>query len=320
MSAPRYTVIVPMRRFDPGQPALAALRANPPAVPPQILVVEGAHPARQRNAAIALATGEIIVFLDNDCTPAAGFWPELDASFARPGVEVVGGPALLRPDARPLEKIFHALLTHPLVVGPVSTRYGARGEFRAATQTELILCNLAAHRSLFARIGILSPQLYPNEENEWLERAQQAGAGIYYNPRLQVHRPQRATWGGFFKMLLRYGIGRTRQFQVSGWQLSPYPFSPLILLAPLGAALLGPVALLVFALLWLIVSIVVAATCAGGLTPGQRIVAGLVAPLIPFTYALGQLAGWPALLISPPESAFAVTVLDENGRPPASTA
>jgi GT2 family glycosyltransferase len=315
MPAPSYTVIVPMRRYDAAQPALASLRAHPPTVAPQILVVEGSHPARQRNAAIALATGEIIVFLDNDCTPADGFWPELDASFARPGVEVVGGPALLRPDARPLEKIFHALLTHPLVVGPVSTRYGARGEFRAATQTELILCNLAAHRSLFARIGILSPQLYPNEENEWLERAQHAGAGIYYNPDLQVHRPQRATWGGIFQMLLRYGIGRTRQFQVSGWRLSAYQFSPLILLAPLAAVLLGPGAMLTFALLWLLVSVIVAATCDGGLKPWQRIIAGLVAPLIPFTYALGQLIGWPALLISPPESAYAVTVLDENGRP-----
>jgi hypothetical protein len=315
MAAPSYTVIVPMRRFNSEEPALAGLRAHPPAVAPQILVVEGNHPARQRNAAIARATGEIIVFLDNDCTPADGFWPELDASFARPGVEVVGGPALLRPEARPLEKIFHALLTHPLVVGPVSTRYGARGEFRAATQTELILCNLAAHRSLFARIGILSPQLYPNEENEWLERAQQAGAGIYYNPRLQVHRPQRATWGGIFKMLLRYGIGRTRQFQVSGWQPSIYQLSPLILLAPLAAVLLGPGAMLVFALLWLLVSLIVAATCGGDLKLWQRMVAGLVAPLIPFTYALGQLLGWPALLFSPPESAFAVRVLDESGKP-----
>jgi hypothetical protein len=114
-------------------------------------------------------------------------------------------------------------------------------------------------------------------------------------------------------MLLRYGIGRTRQFRVSGWRLSPYQFSPVILLAPVAAVLLGARGEIVFALLWLLVSLAVAATCGGGLNAWQRIIAGLFAPLIPFTYALGQLIGWPALLISRPESAFAVTVLDDRG-------
>jgi hypothetical protein len=313
MAAPRYSVIVPMRRFHADEPALAGLRAHQPDATMEIIVAEGNHPARQRNAALARARGEIVVFLDNDCTPAPGFWEELDASFARSGVEVVGGPALLRPAARPLEAIFHALLTHPLVVGPVSARYGARGAFREATQTELILCNLAAHRSLFARIGILSPRLYPNEENEWLERAHVAGAGIYYNPRLQVYRPQRATWGQIFKMLLRYGIGRTRQFQVSGWRLSAYQFSPIILLAPVAAILLGWPGILTFAALWLLVSIVVAATCAGSLKGWQRIVAGLVAPLVPLTYALGQLIGWPALLVTRREADLEITLADQDG-------
>jgi succinoglycan biosynthesis protein ExoA len=316
METPRYTVIVPMRRFHSDEPALAGLRARTPAASLEILVAEGNHPARQRNAALARARGEIVVFLDNDCTPASEFWNELDASFARPDVEVAGGPALLRPEARPLEKIFHALLTHPLVVGPVSPRYGARGDFRAATQTELILCNLAARRSLFARIGLLSPQLYPNEENEWLDRAQQAGAGIYYNPRLQVYRPQRSTWSQIFKMLLRYGIGRTRQFQVSGWRFSPYQFSPLILLAPVAAVALGLRGEITFAALWLLVSVVVALTCGGGLNGWQRIVAGLVAPLIPFTYALGQLLGWPALLVERPDTDSEISLLDEKGERP----
>jgi hypothetical protein len=315
MSVPRYTVIVPMLRFSADETALASLRATAPGgAPLEILVAEGSHPARQRNAALALARGEIILFLDNDCRPAERFWEELDASFAEPGVEVVGGPALLRPEARPLEKIFHALLTHPLVVGPVSPRYGPRGAFRPATQTELILCNLAARRSLFDRIGILSPRLYPNEENEWLERAQLAGAGIWYNPRLQVYRPQRLTWGQIFKMLLRYGIGRTRQFQVSGWRLSPYQFSPVILFVPLGALLLGRDGLAAFAALWLVAALLVGATCAGSLGFGARIVAGLFAPLVPFTYAFGQLLGWPALLFSRRESS-PIIVRNEKGEP-----
>jgi len=314
MDAPRYTVIVPMLRFRAEEPVLASLRENGPAPAAlEIFVAEGSHPARQRNAALELARGDIIVFLDNDCTLAPHFWAELEAAFARPEVEVVGGPVLLRPDAAPLEAIFHALLTHPLVVGPVSARYAARGEFRPATQTELILCNMATRRSLFTKIGPLSTRLYPNEENEWLERAEVAGAGIYYAPKFQVYRPQRGTWGQMGKMLLRYGIGRTRQFWVSGWRATAYQVLPLILLFPVAAVALGRMGEQAFAAFWLLISLAVMLTCDRRLKAWQRIVAGLVAPLIPLTYALGQIIGWPALLISQPTADFKIRLLNEKG-------
>ncbi len=313
MEAPRYTVIVPMLRFHADEPVLASLRHMAPATALEIFVAEGNHPARQRNAALERARGEIIVFLDNDCALAPGFWAELENAFARPEVEVIGGPALLRPEAKPLEAIFHALLTHPLVVGPVSARYTGRGEFRPATQTELILCNMAVRRSLFAKIGPLSTELYPNEENEWLERAQVAGVGIYYDPQLQVYRPHRATWAAMGKMLLRYGIGRTRQFWVSGWRATIYQILPIILLIPVAAVALGRPGEEAFIALWLLVALAVMLTCDRRLKAWQRIVAGLVAPLIPLTYVLGQLIGWPALLFPKPAADLRITVLNERG-------
>ena len=315
MLAPRYTVIVPMHRYRGDEPVLCSLRETTAALAAaaEIFVVEGTHPARQRNAALERAQGEVIVFLDNDCRLSSDFWEELQRVFTRPEVEIVGGPVLLRPQATPREEIFHALLTHPLVVGPVSARYRAQGEFRPATQTELILCNMAVRRSIFTRIGTLSTNLYPNEENEWLERVQVAGAGVFYDPALQVFRPQRETWGRFFKMLLRYGSGRTRQFWVSGWRATSYQFTPLILLIPAAAFILGAIYLKIFLGLWLLGALVVAATCRGNLKLWQRIVAGLAAPLIPFTYALGQLIGWPALLIPRPKSDLEITLLNERG-------
>lgn len=309
---PRYTIIIPVARFSEAGASLARLHQVAPVAGMQILVALGTHPARQRNAALARSTGEIIVFLDNDCAIGASYWDELERDFARAEVEVVGGPALLRPEARGPERIFHTLLTHPLVVGPVRSRYAARGAFRATSQTELILCNLTARRGVFEKIGHLPIELYPNEENEWLDRAQAAGIGIYYDPNLQVFRPQRATWGAMARMLVRYGIGRTKQLQVSGGHFTAHQFAPLVLLLPLAALLGGARGLEIFGWGWLILALLVASSCESCLSIAQRLVAGLVAPGVPFLYAIGQLLGW----FRPwPGASAEVTVVDEHGEP-----
>ena len=139
----------------------------------------------------------------------------------------MGGPALLRPEATGPERIFHALLTHPLVVGPVCARYAARG-LSVASQTELILCNLAARREVFEKIGHLPVKLYPNEENEWLDRAQAAGIGISTIRGSRSFVSQRKSWGEMARMLVRYGVGRTKQLQVSGWHFTLHQAAMLV--------------------------------------------------------------------------------------------
>jgi hypothetical protein len=313
IDSPRYTIVVPMARFRADEPVLVSLRETPaPAGGVQIIVAEGVHPARQRNLAVSRAHGDIVVFLDNDCSLGERFWLELEAAFARPEVEIVGGPALLRSGATAWEQIFHALLTHPLIVGSVAARYVAWGKFRAATQTDLILCNLAVRRTIFARIGPLSSDLYPNEENEWLDRAHAAGVGACYDPALQVFRPQRRTPGAMILTLLRYGIGRTRQFRVSGWRFTFHQVLPVLLLATL-AAVIALRLELEFVLLWLLASVIVAATCEASLRGWRRIVAGLIAPAIPLTYAVGQIIGWFAVWFPGPVAPAEITLLNERG-------
>ena len=290
--SPRYTLIIPVVQLADAERAMEQLRGAAPAGGLQILIAIGRHPARQRNAALSRSKGEIIVFLDNDCAIGPMYWQALERAFARPEVEVVGGPALLRPDAQGTELAFHALLTHPLVVGPVRARYAALGRFRASSQTELILCNMAARRSVFEKIGQLPVELYPNEENEWLDRAQMAGVGIYYDPELQVFRPQRPTWMEMARMLVRYGIGRTKQLQVSRGHFTPHQLAPLVLLLPVAAVLGGARGLIIFAAGWLAIALTIAVSLPAPLRLGQRILAGVLAPCVPLLYALGQLIGW----------------------------
>jgi hypothetical protein len=313
MDSPRYTIVVPMARFEPEEPALVSLRERPaPIGGIQVIVAEGVHPARQRNLAVARARGEIIVFLDNDCSLGERFWAEMETAFARPEVEIVGGPALLRPGATAWEQIFHALLTHPLIVGSVAARYAARGKFRPATQTDLILCNLAVRRAIFARIGPLSSELYPNEENEWLDRARAAGVGAFYDPALHVFRPQRRAPGAMIVMLLRYGLGRTRQFRVSGWRFTFHQVLPVVLLATM-VVLVAFRLEMEFVLLWLLASAIIAATCESSLRGPRRLIAGLIAPMVPLIYAVGQVMGWFAVWFPGPAASAEITLVNERG-------
>ncbi len=314
MDAPCYSVIVPMRQFRADEPVLASLRETLPAdARVEILVAEGNQPSLQRNRAMDYARGGIVLFLDNDCRLATDFWTELDKAFSLPDVEIVGGPARLRSNAGAWEEIFHGLLTHPLIVGSVAARYAPRGSFRRANETELILCNLAVKKAVFARIGSFSGHLYPNEENEWLDRASAAGVGIYYQPSLQVFRPQRATFAAMARMLVRNGMGRTRQFQVSGWHFTIHQILPLLLLAGVGGVIFLHLEIELVAL-WLVASVAIAFTCDPTLKMWQRFVAGLIAPLVPLTYIAGQTMGWIALLIPERPQASEVIVYDERGR------
>jgi succinoglycan biosynthesis protein ExoA len=308
---PRHTILIPAAQFAAARPVLARLAEMPAPGGMQVLVALGRHPARQRNAALERATGEIVVFLDNDCEIAPGYWTELERAFAQPEVDVVGGPALLRALASGRQRIFHALLSHPLVVGPLRARYAATGDFRRSSQAELILCNLAVRRTVFEKLGYFAAELYPNEENEWLDRAQAAGLGVYYDPALQITRPQRASWGAMARTLVNYGVGRTKQFQVSR-RFTAHQLAPLVLLVPVAVFLAGPLGWMLLVAGWAAVAGTVAGTAEHGLGASQRLVTGIVAPFVPMLYAWGQLIGW---FRPGPGLDSEITLVDERGEP-----
>ena len=134
----------------------------------------------------------------------------------------------------------------------------------------------------------------------------------YYDPGLQVFRPQRATPGQMGLTLLRYGMGRTRQFRVSGWHPTFHQFLPVMLIATF-VVLLHWRLEREFVVFWLVASVIIAFTCDSLLHVWQRIVAGLIAPLVPLTYSVGQVIGWIALLFPTPISSSEIVVFNECG-------
>lgn len=285
---PRFSVIVPAPALDPPPPVLHDLVALA-ASDLEVFVVTGTNPSRQRNLAAAHASGDIIVFCDSDCRVDRSHFDRID-SHLRADRLVVGGPILLEEPALSCERLFQKLLAHPLLTGVISARYRAQGTLRACGDAELILCNLAVRRDIFLRHGGFEERLYPNEENEWLTRLQSLGVTAWHDPALAIHRPQRKSWPAFFRMLLGYGRGRTKQFLVTRrWDVRQAP--PFALLGWLLLALWRP---------RLALGLAAAAWCAGSLAarftaaPGARLSSreACAAPLVPLFYALGQGQGF----------------------------
>ena len=122
----------------------------------------------QRNAGIKAARGELIYFLDDDSTPPPGNLLRLAPHFADPKVQMVGGPNLCPPGAPALEKVFALVLSSRLAFGPSRARYKQVGQVRAASEKELILCNLAARRQTMLDLGGFNEAPIPTKKRLWM--------------------------------------------------------------------------------------------------------------------------------------------------------
>lgn len=220
------TIVIPIK---PGLVPKAVQRVRQLAWPHaqlELLVAEGTNPSRQRNEAVQQACGEIIYFLDDDSVVAPDCLQRIVEHLRDPQVLAVGGPSLTPASDSLLQRAIGAVLASPLGAGGVRNRYRAVGSLRETTERELILCNLAVRRAAFLACGGFDERLYPNEENEFLDRLQASGGRLLHDPQLPVERSQRPHLAAFGKQMFRYGRGRARQTRMAGLS-GIMPFAPL---------------------------------------------------------------------------------------------
>jgi cellulose synthase/poly-beta-1,6-N-acetylglucosamine synthase-like glycosyltransferase len=182
----------------------------------EVLVVEGCSPSRQRNTAAQEAQGEILFFLDDDSRAAPDCLNSCASIMTDPAVAVVGGPSLTPKDDTVLQQLFGLTLSSIFGAGGMRNRYRAVGDTRNTTDTELILCNLAIRRDIFLGAEGLDERLYPNEENELLDRIQSSGNKLVHAPHMAIHRSQRKSLRLFIRQMFSYGRGRAQQTLIAG--------------------------------------------------------------------------------------------------------
>ena len=257
----------------------------------ELLVAEGINPSKQRNEAVQQAQGEIVYFLDDDSLVESDALQRMQLHFGNDQVLVVGGPSLTPASDTLLQKAFSAVFASPLGAGGVCNRYRAVGAVRQTSERELILCNLAIRRDAFLANGGLDERLYPNEENELLDRLQKVGGVLLHDPGLAVERSQRPTVAAFMKQLFRYGRGRAEQTRIAGFN-GLMPFVPLVFLLYL--LTLPFISLLIWwgpMMLYLVVVIV----CTMRTAVQERSVGFIL--LLPFLFPLLHISNGTGLLV-----------------------
>ena len=195
----------------------------------EVLVAEGKCPSLQRNMAAASASGKILCFLDDDSLIAPEYLHRVVHHYADPAVAAAGGPSLTPASDTPLQQAFGMALASVIGGGGMRNRYRLAGGIRATCDRELILCNLSFRRDVFLTHGGFDERLYPNEENELMERIRREGGLLIHDPELAIYRSQRPTLKAFCRQLVSYGRGRGEQTVISR-VIKPITFIPSLFL------------------------------------------------------------------------------------------
>jgi glycosyltransferase involved in cell wall biosynthesis len=166
----------------------------------RIVSVENGGPSKARNIGSKMAQGEIVAFTDGDCIADSQWLKELENGFISPEVAGVGGNQKSPRD----ETDFGKLVQEVFETLGIVTYYIQAANIIGETEHNPS-CNSAYRKRVLEEVGGFDERLWPGEDVDLDIRIRRRGYKLIYNPRALVRHYRPRTYGGFARMMRRYG-------------------------------------------------------------------------------------------------------------------
>lgn len=161
-------------------------------------------PAEKRDQGAREASGEYLVFLDDDSYPEPNLLSVAVTEFGN-GHVALGGPAVTPPTDTFLQKVSGAVFSSKLTGGSPE-RYRPVGPERLVDDWPSV--NLMVRRDVFLSVGGFDSPYWPGEDTFLCLKLKRAGHHVLYVPRMIVWHHRREGLGRHMRQVGAYGLHR----------------------------------------------------------------------------------------------------------------
>jgi succinoglycan biosynthesis protein ExoA len=188
------------------------------------------------NAAIAAATGDVIVRVDGHCEVPPDFVRRAVQHLSRDAVDCVGG-ILDTVGTTPTARVIAAAMSAPFGVGGSAFRSAdamSTGGHTHSTLTDTVAFP-AFTRDAIARAGWFDEELVRNQDDEYSYRLRRLGGRILLAADMRARYYSRGTMRGLWRQCFEYGYWKVRVLQKHPRQMRARQFVPAMFVAALVA-------------------------------------------------------------------------------------
>lgn len=190
-------------------------------------IMDKGLPSKKRNCGAIQATGEYLIFFDDDLDVPADYLQKLNDFIRTEKADVMGGPNLGFRQANQTQQMIDIAFSSWIGFGKGGERFKSMGAVRDGTEDNLTANNLCICKEVFLSAGGFDEKLYPGEEVELIRRLRMDGYKLIYCPKLIVYHRRRSSISGLSKQIFHYAQGR-----VDVWKCTNFYWRDFIYLLP----------------------------------------------------------------------------------------